>query len=327
MKAQAFLVAALLFMSCGKEDMTEPGALVPRTVDQDQSLPSIIVNGTMLHAEAAGDPSDPMVVVLHGGPGGDYRSMTSAKSLADKHYYVVFYDQRGTGLSKREDKAVFEQEGTIDLYIADLDAVIRHFRTSGSQKVFLLGHSWGAMLATGYVNRYPGAIAGLVLAEPGGLTWTQAKDYIGRANTVRLFNEALNDALYPEQLFSGRDEHEVLDYKASFFFAYENAPGNAIGNAGPYPFWRSGAACFQGMLDHADQYGFDFTANLHQYTTPVLFLYSELSTAYGYNWALQVSAPFPHVDIEMVKGTGHEMLYFGWNAMYPLTLTYLNSLR
>jgi proline iminopeptidase len=62
-------------MGCEKElKTTDPGNLVPRTVDQDPSLPSIIVNGTQLHTEAFGNPADPMVVFLHGGPGSDYRN-------------------------------------------------------------------------------------------------------------------------------------------------------------------------------------------------------------------------------------------------------------
>ena len=56
-------------------DPDAPGNLVPKTVEEDPSLPRIEVNGTTLHAEAFGDPSAPMVMMLHGGPGGDYRSL------------------------------------------------------------------------------------------------------------------------------------------------------------------------------------------------------------------------------------------------------------
>src|SRR5688500_337754 len=95
-------LAALAMTSCTKERMlNEPGNLVPKTVDQDLSLPSINVNGAMLHSEAFGHPDSTIVVVIHGGPGSDYRDLLISKSLADEGYRVVFYDQRGSGLSQR----------------------------------------------------------------------------------------------------------------------------------------------------------------------------------------------------------------------------------
>lgn len=321
------LVSLIVLLSCGQEDLATPGLLVPRTVDQDPSLPSLSINGTKLHVESFGNPTDPIVVLVHGGPGGDYRSLTKATQLSGNGFFVIFYDQRGTGLSKREDKSQYETEDAIQLFIDDLDALINHFKLSATQKVFLAGHSWGAMLATGYVNQHPEKISGVVLAEPGGFTWTQTLEYLSRSNHIKFFSEALNNAIFPEQIFAGRHEHEVLDYKATYFSSFENAPGNTIGNSGPYPFWRNGAVSFSGLIDNADKRGFDFTSDLSKYPTKILFLYSENNKAYGLDWAEKVSAPYEDADIQMIKGTGHEMFYFGWNDMYPKILTYLNELK
>jgi proline iminopeptidase len=317
----------ILFVACEQEDWTQPGLLVPKTADQDSSIPSVELNGTLLHVETFGNPANPILVVIHGGPGGDFRALLNAKDLADDGFFVVFYDQRGTGLSKREDKSQFEGPDVIQLFIDDLDALISHFRTSPSQKVFLLGHSWGAMLATGYINEHPQKISGAVLAEPGGLTWPEAKDYMSRSNKVKFFEEAINDMLFPEQMFAGRSDHEILDYKASYSSNFECAPGNTIGNPGHYPFWRSGAVSFQTMNETAEKYGFDFTTNLDHYTTNVLLLYSENNQAYGADWAEKVASPFPNADVQMVENCGHEMLYFGWADMYPKTLNYFNQFK
>ncbi len=84
--------AALLFTLAwvaGCLDPDKAGNLVPETVDQDSSIASIEVAGTMLHSETFGDPSDPMLMVLHGGPGADYRSLLPLQALADDGYYVV----------------------------------------------------------------------------------------------------------------------------------------------------------------------------------------------------------------------------------------------
>ncbi len=327
MKNKIFIIISLLHMfSCGK-DMEEPGNLVPATVDQNLSLPSAPINGTLLHLEVFGDPKDPLLIILHGGPGADYRSMLNAKAFVDDGFYLIFYDQRGSGLSKREDSDQYKHENSFQLFIDDLDQIISKFRSSDAQKVFLLGHSWGAMLATAYINQNPMKISGAVLAEPGGFTWTQTEEYLSRSNKINFFSEALNNATFPDQIFGGQSEHEVLDYKATFFSNFENAPGNTIGNAGHYPFWRHGSVAFQSLISNAEEHGFDFTTHLNQYTTKILFLYSKLNQAYGIEWAETVSSPYPNVDINRVDNSGHEMLYFGWPDFYPKSLNYLINLK
>ncbi|MEM7372224.1 MAG: alpha/beta hydrolase [Bacteroidota bacterium] len=327
MTKQLIAITVLLtLLSCVKEDPVAAGILVPKTVDQDPSLPSLIINGTHLHVETYGQADDPILLMIHGGPGGDYRSMLEAKAFAADGFFVLFYDQRGTGLSKREDKAQFGDNG-IQLFVEDLDALIDHVRRADSQKVFLFGHSWGAMLATAYLNQFPEKIAGAILAEPGGLSWTQTKEYLSRSNRINIFSEALNDAIFTEQIFAGRSEHEILDYKAAYFATFENANGNTLGNAGPYPFWRNGAVSFDAMIDAAERVGFDFRTNLSAYSPTVLFMYSELNEAYGREWAQTVSAPFFDVKLVEVADSGHEMLYFGWTNLYPEALTYLTQLK
>jgi proline iminopeptidase len=326
--ASGLLMLALLG-ACdrGLLDVSEPGALVPRTVDQDASLPSLALNGTLLHVRAFGSPTDPLLVLIHGGPGGDSRSLLAARAFADHGFQVVFYDQRGAGLSRREPLEQFEQRGAMDMMLADLDALITHFAPNGSRRVFLIGHSWGAMLATGYISRYPGKISGAVLAEPGGFTWTQTREYTDRVFKLRPFAEALNDALFPAQMFAGRSEHEVLDYRAAFYNDYENRPGNVLGNAGSYPFWRAGAIAHTGLIAHAERYGFDLSSGLAAFTTEVLFLYSELNRAYGPQWAATVAAAYPNARLDIVRGSGHELLYFGWADFFPQSLAYLERVR
>lgn len=321
------ILAGLFTTACQKEDWKKTGALVPVTVDEDPSLSSLQVNGTMLHVETHGNPEDPLLIMIHGGPGSDYRSMLKAKVFADAGFHVVFYDQRGSGLSRREDESQFRGAEAVQLFINDLDALIHHYQVADTQKVFLMGHSWGAMLATAYINQNPDRISGAVLAEPGGFTWTQTSEYLSRSNKVKMFSEALNDATFPEQILAGRSEHEIRDYKASFFSTYENAPGNTIGNAGHYPFWRNGAVAFSTLIENVETFGFDFTTNLSQYGTKVLFAYSDLNQAYGLKWAETVSSPYPQVQLALVTGSGHELLHFGWESFYPQALTYLNELK
>jgi proline iminopeptidase len=323
----ATLVSAILLVGCTKGKLiTEEGNLVPKTVDHDPSLPSISVNGTLLHSEAFGNPDSAMIIVLHGGPGADYRSLLNCKEFASQSYRVIFYDQRGSGLSKRHTKNSY----SLQLMYDDLSAVINYYRKSPTQKVFLLGHSWGAILATGYINKYPAAISGVILAEPGGLIYDDIQAYIKRARNVNATSELFNDVSYPDQFITGKeDEHAIVDYKYALAAAADGAKGNPTGNEARPAFWRFGKVVADALTEIGDKDKPSFITNINQFTTKVLFVYSENNKAYDLPYAQKVSSAFPNVQLFKVNGAGHDLLAFqtGWNNFYPVALTYFNSLK
>lgn len=326
MKKQIIIILTLainiaFLSSCEKYELDEPGKLVPLTVDEDPDLPSISVNGTLLHSEAFGDPTNDLIIAIHGGPGGDYRALLNIKDFVNDGYYVVFYDQRGSGLSRRHNKSVYNTQ----IFLDDLDAVIQYYKKNEDQGVILFGHSWGAMLAAGYVDQHPDEIKGLILAEPGGFTWEQTEEYISRSNNANLFNESISDYLYLDQFITG-EEHNELDYKAAIRLATEVAEGNNIGNPGPYPSWRHGAVCSSACLHYVQDHPFDYTLNLGSYNTQVLFAYSQLNQAYGREHAEKVASPFPNVIYTEVMDAGHECIYFGWHSLYPVAREYIFNL-
>ncbi len=321
------LVPAVLIAGCTKGKLiSEEGNLVPKTVDHDPSLPSISVNGTLLHSEAFGNTDSAMIIVLHGGPGADYRSLINCKEFASQGWRVIVYDQRGSGLSKRHPKNSY----SLQLMYDDLSAVINYYRRSPIQKVFLLGHSWGAILATGYINKYPAAISGVILAEPGGLVYDDIQDYLKRARNVNPASELFNDVSYPDQFITGKeDEHAIVDYKYALAAVADGAKGNPTGNEATPPFWRYGRVVADALAEIGDREKPDFTTHLKQYHTNVLFVYSENNKAYGFPYAQKVSSAFSNVQLFKVNGAGHDLLAFqaGWNNFYPAALTYLNSLK
>ncbi|HRI61219.1 MAG TPA: alpha/beta fold hydrolase, partial [Saprospiraceae bacterium] len=246
--------------------------------------------------------------------------------FADDGFRVVFYDQRGTGLSKRHSKDSY----SLDLMVDDLGAVIDYYKTRPNQKVFLLGHSWGAMLATAFINDHPTQIDGAILCEPGGLTYAQMKEYLSRSHSYPPLSETLNDAVYLDQFITGNeDQHEILDYKLGLWASADGAKDNPIGDEGPVPFWRFGAVVSDALFTIAEKQGFDFTTNLQQFDTQVLFVYSENNKAYGEQHALNVSSAYHNVQLFRVDDAGHDMLSFprGWENFYPVGLAYLNELK
>ena len=331
-KVMIAVLSALVLISCEKERMlNEPGNLVPKTVDQDASLPSINVNGALLHSEAFGPAGGTMVIVIHGGPGSDYRSLLTTKSLADLGYRVVFYDQRGSGLSQRfpHDSYTSMGIGAVDLMYDELTGVIAHYRTKPDQKVYLIGHSWGGIMAAGYAGKYPDAIDGLVVAEPGGLKWNDIEEYVKESRSFNLWGEMLNDATYLDQFISGKeDQHEILDYKAGMIGSTNEITGDDVIN--PESAWRAGATINAAMFEVGDKYHPDFSVGLNSFDIPVLFIYSEKNKAYGDDWARHIGSAFIDVQYHKAYGTGHEGIFSDnnvWNnSTGPAVISYFNSL-
>jgi pimeloyl-ACP methyl ester carboxylesterase len=101
------------------------------------------------------------VIVLHGGWGGEHSYLVPAiKPLADEYRFVL-YDQRGSLRSP----AVPPAKITYDALVEDLDQLRQRL---GLEKVTLMAHSMGNMLAYGYLRAHPERVAGLVLVGPAG---------------------------------------------------------------------------------------------------------------------------------------------------------------
>jgi proline iminopeptidase len=131
-----------------------------RTTAFNPNLSRTVVNGYPFYTETYGSEKHPTIIVIHGGPGGDFASLLPLKALSDQ-FRVVFYDQRGTGLSPRE-KAT---DHTIEKFLLDLDGIVNAY--GNGMPVHLIGHSWGGMLAAAYIARHGEKIASAVIAEPG----------------------------------------------------------------------------------------------------------------------------------------------------------------
>lgn len=99
------------------------------------------------------------VLVCH--PGGPGFSATYFGDLAAlwEQFTLVMLNPRGTGGSERpRDPRAYQ----IDDYVSDLEDLRRHL---GLERVFLLGHSHGGVVAMAYAAAYPARVRRLVLAS------------------------------------------------------------------------------------------------------------------------------------------------------------------
>jgi len=211
----------------------------------------------------------------------------------------------------------------------ELTGVIAHYRTNPNQKVFLAGHSWGAMLATGYAGKHPDAVQGLAIAEPGGMKWEDVIEFVKKTRSFSIWGELLNNVTYLDQFITGKEnEHEILDYKSSMLASKNDITGD--NDTEPGSFWRLGAVMNLALFEIAQQYKPDFAEGISNFKVPVLFFYSEKDKGYPDDWANRISAVYNQVELWKVPGTGHNGIVSDKKAWkettLPRMLSYFNSL-
>ena len=118
-----------------------------------------------VHLPAHGSPRPTPVVFLHGGPGVADMAGDAAYfgQLTADGFDVYVYDQVGTGRSSR---LADPRQYTIARNAADLEAIRGHI---GADRLVLVGHSWGAQVAAGYLAAHPTHVARVVFSSPGAL--------------------------------------------------------------------------------------------------------------------------------------------------------------
>jgi proline iminopeptidase len=306
LKIFLYIVIVLIVLFLIPYVLTMGDYKVPATVEHDPSLPHIELNGYTFHAETFGDPSNPLIIVLHGGPGGDYRYLYPLKGLADD-YFLVFYDQRGAGLSPR----VPPQDISIDGYLQDVDAFVEHF--GRGKKVNLIGHSWGGMLASAYIGKYPHKVNKAVLAEPGFLNLEMADKLMKQLRKIDAATFYYMAKCWFQSLHVSRtDEHARSDF---FVMELSKRSTPEYYCEGKMPegveFWRMGASCmnrFMSMLqDPVERKKADFTVGVENFHNKVLFIASECNKLIGEEHQREQMKYFPNAELLVIQDAGHLM--------------------
>lgn len=119
-----------------------------------------------LYWAAWGPEGAPRLLVLHGGPGAHHDYLLPQMLRLARSHELVFYDQRGGGQSKTDDRTPI----TWQTHVEDLRLVAQEL---GFDAPSLVGYSWGGLLALLYAIETTGAEGAprrMVLIDPAPLT-------------------------------------------------------------------------------------------------------------------------------------------------------------
>ncbi len=143
------------------------------------------------------------IVVVHGGPGlGNDYLFEPFKQLSDQ-YKLIFYDQRGCGLSEEFKEG---QPVTIETMVEDLEGVRKEF---GVDKMNLIGQSWGTVITLNYIFKYPDRVKKLILLEPA----PGSNEYIQQVQQTimsRLLKDEIDRLVKVSQMPELRTDPEVF---------------------------------------------------------------------------------------------------------------------
>lgn len=324
MKAIWWLAALMVLAGCvGEGDFSE---LVPDTVVDDPTLPAFETpDGVQLHLQRMGPEDGPTVVVLHGGPGGDFVGLLALQELKDTHQ-VIFFDQRGSGLSERLDPSYI----TPDEMVADIRAIQQAY--SPEEPIALVGHSWGGALATHYVQHYPDEVASLVLAEPAALNATAAA--VANTTEFRFRSRELHQMLNSADYLS-YDNHHIADYQMAVSLSSD--VGDYRDFYSPDELKELAFARFGFMANYAindwqgnfdDSWDYDFADGVRQdFSGDVLLLAADHSERLGPDFQRQYHLPLLPESTQFVEiaEAGHFFLEFNADQALPEIRAFLDG--
>ncbi len=256
----------------------------------------IEVNGTHLYVEREG--SGIPVVLLHGGPGATHHYFHPHFSRAAEFAEVIYYDQRGCGLSG------YDRGGkgySVGQAADDLEAL----RVAlGHETWVIAGHSYGGLLAQVYAHRYPGSVSGLVLICSAicislydELEGSRQFDYLTLEERLLINRIAEADSLNPAQRLFNR--HLAGDWKRQSFFrpAEEDLARMVLYEWVQDPIFRSEVL--------RDFWRFEPDGTIEEFSIPVLVVEAEWDLTWSAEKAFLLRDQYPSCSFVMIPDAGH----------------------
>jgi len=299
--------------------MYRPGDVrVGRNVAESLTPPTrpgarwIVAPGIELHhfEEGSGTP----ILTVHGGPGFPPSAPWAAGRLLAQRYKVVYYHQRGCGLSTRPIASFTDPNQFANMQLlnrtlglpAQIADVERIRRILSENRLVLMGHSFGALEAALYAAEFPEHVKALVLVAPANLVVMPGKgdDLFGLVR--RRLPASMNDEYerYMAEYFDFRAAFKRTEQQSSefygrfgkYYFAAVGAipSGSNVGGAGYVPL-----AAYIGMGKHHD-----YAAALRAVTAPVLVIHGAADLQPESD-SRALAAFFPNSRFVAIPGAGH----------------------
>jgi pimeloyl-ACP methyl ester carboxylesterase len=181
------LAAALIFRAYLQHGYAQKLAIrTPNGIQEGMYVP---IGGIEQWVQIRGeDRENPVILFVHGGPGGSTLVVSSGWQPWEKYFTMVQWDERGAGRTLRKTGTSIAPTMTVDRMAQDGIEVVEFLRAHlQKDKVILVGHSWGSILGIEMAKKRPdyffayvgtGQLVGVPSSEK------MMRDYVSRLRTV-----------------------------------------------------------------------------------------------------------------------------------------------
>lgn len=261
----------------------------------DRRHETAVVDGHRIRYLAAGDPSGPPLVLLHGGiVDAAGVSWGAVLEPLGRDYRVVAPDLLGYGRSAKPDVTY-----SLDTHV---DVVEGFVETVGLDEPAVAGISMGGGAALGLALRSPARVDRLVLLDSyglgtelpnGGLTRLLSKQGVTNRLAVALMRRSRGFT----EASLGNLVHDTDRLSADAVDAvWEEAKRPGVGKA-----FRSFRAAEVGP----DGYRTDFTDRLDGLDVPTLVLHGEYDEVFPHRWSERAAARLPEAEFRLLEDCAH----------------------
>jgi proline iminopeptidase len=284
------------------------------------------VNGAKLWTVSFGE-GEPLFFIA-GGPGGTHYGLRRFDSLSTTNT-LVYYDAFGRGKS---DTAEVVTEYTIERDIEDLDGLRK---AMGFDKINILGHSYGGVVAQGYAIKYPENVSHLIIANSfhSYLMWQENCDNSNheiKTNYPEVWEELME--VREQGAVSSDPVHYKIYDKVPYGFLYAYNP-NFYKPSGrkPYPYKTNRKLYYQmvgrdGDFELTSDIGsFDYRIQLKDLDMPILIYGGRYDRVAVPRMMVEYKIYCPQAEFVMFEESGHNPQVEEPSALFALIREFLSE--
>ncbi|MDB5118296.1 MAG: alpha/beta fold hydrolase [Mucilaginibacter sp.] len=265
------------------------------------------INGAKLWVVTVGE-GDPIIFIA-GGPGGTHLGLRSFDALAQSHHQLIYFDAFGRGKS---DTAKNVTEYTLDRDIDDIEALRKSLKLD---KITVLGHSYGGVVAQGYAIKYPAHLSHLILADTfhSFVMWQENDDSSNREiknSYPEVWDELMK--IRNEGAISSDAKHQEIYGRVPYGFLYAYNPDKFTARGRkPYPNPLNTKLYYQmvgkdgDFIVGSDIGTFDYRKQLKDLKMPVLIVTGRYDRVAVPWMAIKFKEYCPQAEFVMFEKSGH----------------------
>ncbi|MBA3655461.1 MAG: alpha/beta hydrolase [Actinobacteria bacterium] len=266
------------------------------------------------------DGRGPVLVCHPGGPGFSSRYFVDLAGLS-AHRTLVLLDPRGTGGSSPPPNGSYE----IADYAADLDELRQHL---GLERIDLLGHSHGGVIAQAYAAANPDRVGKLVLASTLARFQIEQHEAMEKGMATKAHEPWFADAqaaLEAEQAGQFGSDDELLALclrEMPFYFAtYGAAEQEFVTYMGKDVICGAALKAFNDDIFTT----FDLRSVLPQITAPTLVIAGTEDFITGPLCARELGELVPGARLRLLDGVGHMIFVEARDDVRAVILEFLDE--